>query len=373
MTDIEAPATAENLASPTSTPTGGTVGFLRWLRRAYWVHAIVVFAILFSLPMSTLSIPGVFDGAFDTPGVGQLLAVCLVFAGLAISYDLLFGGTGILSFGHGLYVTLGMYATTILVNHAGLGLWTSAAIALGMALIAAIVLGAVALRVAGIGFAMVTLAFGQAFSILILSGSPSLTGGEQGQSLTPDAMPASLSGVLNTRNLYWVALGYLVICAAVVWWISASVPGRIMRGIRDNETRVAVLGLNPYLFKLLSFVVASLLATAGGVVYLLLLGGATPSVSTSDFTLALLVMVVLGGAGRRWGAIIGGIVYGYASQSLARLSNSSAVASLPGAIRGPLSQPLFLLGVAFVLIVIFVPGGLTGLSRLVRRRTPGGQ
>jgi branched-chain amino acid transport system permease protein len=132
-----------------------------------------------------------------------------------------------------------------------------------------------------------------------------------------------------------------------------------MRAVKENERRVEVLGLNPYLFKLLAFAVAGVLAAGGGIVYLLLLGGATPTVSGSDFTLGLLVMVVLGGAGRRWGAILGGILYGYASQSLTRLSGSSTVADLPGVLRGPLEQPLFLLGAAFVLVVFFAPGGLT--------------
>jgi branched-chain amino acid transport system permease protein len=331
------------------------------MRHARWVRALIVFAVLAAIPYSTLSLPGVFDGAFNSAGVQQLIAICLVFGGLAISYDLLFGHTGILSFGHGMFVAIGMYATTILVNHAGFGLWPSAALGLGVGLVAAVALGAVAMRVSGIGFAMVTLAFGQAVSILIISGSPRLTGGEQGQALRDDAIPAFLAGVRNTGNLYWLALIYLVVCALVVWAVAASVPGRVMRAIRDNEQRVEVLGLNPYLFKLLAFVVAGVLATAGGVIYLLLLGGATVTVSTSDFTLALLVMVVLGGAGRRWGAIMGGILYAYASQTLTRVSNSSTVASLPGVVRGPLAQPLFLLGLAFVIIVIFVPGGLAGL------------
>jgi len=340
--------------------------------RSPWLHGLIVLAVLLCLPYSSLTVPGVFDGAFDMPGVLQLIAVCLVFGGLAISYDLLFGRTGLLSFGHGMYVTVGMYATTVLVNSAGFGLWTATLASLGIGLVAAVLLGAVALRVSGIGFAMVTLAFGQAVSILVLSASPHLTGGEQGQALRDDAVPAALTGVLNTRNLYWIALAYLAVCVIAVWAVSASMPGRVMRALRDNERRVEVLGLDPYLFKLLAFVVASLLATAGGVVYLLLLGGATPSVSTSDFALALLVMVVLGGSGRRFGAVIGGVVYAYASQSLGRLSGSSGVASLPAVVRGPLAQPLFLLGLAFVLIVLFVPGGIAGLpARLgLARRGP---
>ncbi len=336
-------------------------------RRA--VTAVAALAILYAIPYSTAGIPGVFDGPLDSPGVLQLLAVCLVYAGLALSYDLLFGHTGIMSFGHGLFVTGGMYVTTILVDHAGYSLLVSALAGLGAGAVAAVVLGAVALRVDGIGFAMVTLAFGQAVSLIVVSGSPSLTGGEQGQTLDAAAVPAALSGIRNTANLYWLALAYLALCVAVVWWLTASVPGRMMRAVKENEQRVEVLGLNPYPFKLLAFVVAGVLATGGGVVYLLLLGGATPTVSGSDFTLGLLVMVVLGGAGRRWGVVAGGVLYAYADQSLSRLSGSASIAQLPGVLRGPLQQPLFLLGVSFVLVVFFLPGGLATLPTRLRAST----
>jgi branched-chain amino acid transport system permease protein len=209
---------------------------------------LLALALLYAIPYSTIQLPGVFDGPLDSPGVLQLLAVCLVFAGLALSYDLLFGHTGIMSFGHGLFVTGGMYVTTILVNHAGYSLLISALAGLGVGLGAAVALGAVALRVDGIGFAMVTLAFGQAVSLLVISGSPALTGGEQGQTLNAAAVPAALSGIRNTANLYWLALAYLALCAAVVWWLTTSVPGRMMRAVKENQQRVEVLGLNPYLF-----------------------------------------------------------------------------------------------------------------------------
>lgn len=203
----------------------------------------------------------------------------------------------------------------------------------------------------------------------MVSASPALTGGEQGQTLNAAVVPAALSGIRNTANLYWLALGYLVLCAAVVWWLTTSVPGRMMRAVKENQQRVEVLGLNPYLFKLLAFVVAGVLATGGGVVYLLLLGGATPTVARSDFTLGLLVMVVLGGAGRRWGVVAGGVLYAYADQSLTRLSGSSSIAALPGLLRGPLQQPLFLLGVSFVVVVFFLPGGLATLPARLRAST----
>jgi branched-chain amino acid transport system permease protein len=111
------------------------------------------------------------------------------------------------------------------------------------------------------------------------------------------------------------------------------------------------------------------LATAGGVVYLLLLGGATTEVTTASFTLTLLLMVVIGGTGTRWGAMIGGILYVYADHRLGDLSSSSAISSLPSVIRTPLQQPLFVLGVLFILVVFFVPGGLTQIHRLRRPKT----
>ena len=105
----------------------------------------------------------------------------------------------------------------------------------------------------------------------------------------------------------------------IVQWAVASSPGHVWQAIRENELRVQVLGLRPYGYKLMSFVLASFLATVGGVVYLLLLGGATTDGDDANFTLTLLVMVVIGGTGTRWGALIGGILYTYADHRLSDL------------------------------------------------------
>ncbi|MBA3841267.1 MAG: branched-chain amino acid ABC transporter permease, partial [Actinobacteria bacterium] len=146
-------------------------------------------------------------------------------------------------------------------------------------------------------------------------------------------------------------------------------PGHIWQAIRENELRVEVLGLRPYAYKLMAFVLASFLATAGGVVYLLLLGGATTGVTGANFTLTLLVMVVIGGTGTRYGALIGGILYTWADQRLGDASGSHTVSRLPGVLRTPLEQPLFVLGVLFILVVFFVPGGLARIGRVRRPRT----
>lgn len=339
-----------------------------WLRR---LVPVAVFAVLAILPYSTLSIPGVFRDSVNSPGSLQLLATCLVFAGFAISYDLLFGHTGLLSFGHALHIAVGVYVTNILVTEYGWSLYAAAATALLAGVATAVLLGAVALRVSGIAFAMVTLAFAQAVSILVLRNPGGLTGGEEGLPLDRSGIPDAFVGVLNTVNVYWLALGFLVVAFAVARWSVNSSPGRVWAAIRENERRVEVLGLAPYGYKLLVFVVAGTLATLGGIVYLLLVGGSTPQTTTSNLTLSLLVMVVLGGAGSRWGALIGGIVYTFLDNRLTGLASSRAIDDLPAVVAAPLSQPLFLLGTLFILIVFFAPGGITGLAARITGRRRG--
>jgi branched-chain amino acid transport system permease protein len=286
-----------------------------------------------------------------------------------MSYDLLFGFTGLLSFGHALYFAAGVYVMCIAITKWHWDFVPALLFTALVGLLLPLVLGAVSLRVGGIAFAMVTLAFAQAGSILVFKNPHKWTGGEEGLGADYTKLPAGLVGIFNTKHLYWVALGYLACVFVIVQWATSSSPGHVWQAIRENELRVQVLGLRPYAYKLMSFVLASFLATAGGVVYLLLLGGATPEVTSANFTLTLLVMVVIGGTGTRWGALLGGVLYTWANERLGDASSSHAVGSLPSVLRTPLQQPLFVLGMLFILVVFFVPGGLARLGRVRRPRT----
>ncbi|WP_051878663.1 branched-chain amino acid ABC transporter permease [Streptomyces sp. NRRL B-24720] len=346
-------------AAPSDAPSGAdTARLLRW-----WPAAVLV--VLIVAPYSALPLPGLLDGPVGSAGNLQLLATCLLFGALATGYDLLLGRTGLLSFGHALYFAAGSYATNTIMLEAGLPFAVSALVGVCFGIALALVLGSVSLRVTGIGFSMVTLAFAQAGSILVSRNPGGFTGGEEGRAAPAELLPSGLVGIEHTANLYWVALGYLVLTLAVVHWAVRSPTGRVWEGIKENERRVEVLGLRPYGFKLTAFVLAGALAALGGLVHLLLTGGSTPQTTTSDFTLSLLVMVVLGGSGTRWGPMVGGILYTWADHRLGDLAGSGAVADLPAVLRVPLSQPLFLLGVLFVAVVHLLPGGLARLpSRL---------
>jgi branched-chain amino acid transport system permease protein len=367
MTDLAHKLTDRAVASTGGPPTR-RAGLARTLPVAI---PLAVLALLIFLPWMRFSIPGVLPGAVNSPGSMQLLALCLVTAGIALSYDVLFGRTGLLSFGHALFVGAGAYSAAIALGKWGTSLPVAILVVLAFAIVLPLVIGAIALRVKGIAFAMVTLAFAQAVAITAARNPGGLTGGEEGLSLNRSALPAILSGVVNAPYRYWLALAFLVACVLVVWWLTTARTGHAWAAVRENEDRVEVLGMSAYRTKLTAVVVAGFLGTLGGFIQLIIIGGANPHLLSTELTLSLLIMVVLGGAGSRWGAVIGGVVYVLLDNRLQELSTSSTIAELPAFLRIPLSQPVFVLGLLFVLVVYFAPGGLTAIGGRVKRRFAG--
>ncbi|GEK85202.1 branched-chain amino acid ABC transporter permease [Microbacterium aerolatum] len=331
------------------------------------VVGVVLVIVMAILPLLNLSLPGILPGPTYTPGSLALLSLCMVFAALALSYNLLLGSAGMLSFGHALYFGAGAYGLGILLDAFALPLWQGVFVALIGGMVIALVTGAVAMRVNGIPFAMVTLAFAQAGSVLVRR-NQAITGGEEGLGLHTDSVPDWLVGVINTRNLYWFALIVLVLVYLIVLWVDKSRLGHLAAAARENELRVQVLGLRPARAKLIVFVIAALCASLAGIAYLLLQSGTQPSAVGADLTITVLVMVVLGGVGFRWGAIAGGVLYTILDQRLTVLARAEGIQALPDFLRIPLSEPLFLLGVLFILVVMFLPGGIAGTVDSLRRR-----
>ena len=335
------------------------------------VIGVVLVAFMAVLPMLNLSLPGILPTPTYMPGTLALLSLCMVFAALALSYNLLLGTSGMLSFGHALYFGAGAYGLGIALEHLGVPLWPGVFIALIGGMVIALATGAVSMRVSGIPFAMVTLAFAQAGSVLVRRNSD-ITGGEEGLGLNTDLVPDALVGVVNTRNLYWLILAILVVVYLVALWVDKSRLGHLARATRENEQRVRVLGLSPFTVRLTVFVIAAVLASLAGIAYMLLQSGTVPRAVSADLTITILVMVVLGGVGFRWGAIVGGVLYTLLDQRLTVLAGSEAIAGLPDILRIPLSEPLFLLGALFILVVMFLPGGIAGtVDKLFRRRRSG--
>jgi len=300
---------------------------------------------------------------FSRAGTLQVLSFGLIFAALALTYNLLLGFTGLLSFGHALYFGASVYVVGIALTRWNWSMTSAVILAIVFTTVLGLLMGAIALRVGGVPFAMVTLALAQGGYVLVGKNPNGVTNGADGFGLSVDRVPDLLVGVVNTKNLYWLSLALLAITYLIVWLATTSSPGRVWQGLRDNELRVEVLGLRPYTYKLLSFTLAAFLASLAGVVFALVQGSITQHVLSTEVTLTLLVMVVLGGVGSHWGAALGGFIYTVANEELTGLANSSIFESLPFLIRGPLTQPVFLLGTLFILVVLFAPGGLAGAVR----------
>ena len=307
-------------------------------------------------------------GILREPGIQQTLAVAFLYGALALTYDLLFGFTGLLSFGHALFFASGAYVTAILIDTYKWPWYFAIPTSVAASAILAVLVGSASLRTKGITFAMVTLAFGEAGHVVISRNFGNLTNGENGLPINADRVPGIFIGVVNTKYLFWLALAVLIFVYLAIWWVTESSAGRVFSALRDNEVRTSVLGLNPNRFKLLSFVIAGTLASVIGSAMLLVSGNAAPRYATAETTIALLLMVILGGAGTRWGAVLGGIIYSIASTRLQDLSQGKALTSLPKFIGGPLSEPAVILGLLFIFIVMFAPGGLSGAYYRIRLR-----
>jgi branched-chain amino acid transport system permease protein len=231
----------------------------------------------------------------------------LVVALAAASLNFIMGFGGMVALGHAGFVGVGAYAVVVLSDAGWGSAWGMWAAAVGFAALTALLIGAVSLRTKGVYFIMITLAFAQMLYYVFVSLRS--YGGDDGYSLM--ARPA-LGWGLNSADestLYWVVLALV---ALVLWWLdraTASRFGAALTGIRDNETRMRALGYPVYLLQLVAFVLAGAVAGLAGA--LLATGNSFVSPSMMHWTQSatLIVMVVIGGLGRRWGGPVGAAVW----------------------------------------------------------------
>jgi branched-chain amino acid transport system permease protein len=297
---------------------------------------------------------------------------------LVASYDLLLGYAGIVSFAHVMFFGVGAYGVGLMLYALGpgwgallLGLVAAAALSLALAL----AIGLFSLRVQSIFFAMVTLAVAYAFNVLAsqLSG---LTGGEDGRSFKiPDVLQPGFRlvhdkvfGVAITGKILCYYLVFAVVAAAflVLLRVVNSPFGRVLQSIRENPFRAEALGYRTVFHRTLATCISSLGATLAGALFALWLRYVGPDTALSfSIQVDVLVMVVVGGMGSLYGAIIGAALFvfaeSYLQDAMATLSQTATSANLP--LLPALFHPdrwLLWLGLAFVLAVYFAPSGIVG-------------
>ena len=339
--------------------------------RSPWV-ALLLIAIVIGLLVAPFAFPG-----------ARALSVAskiLIFIILVASYDLLLGYTGIVSFAHTMFYGIGAYGVAIACTRLEPD-WSSVFIGLGLALLAsgvlALVIGLFSLRVRAIFFAMITLAVATAFQTLA-SQLSDFTGGEDGLSfkvpewLRPSFEPFedfTLFGVALDGRLftYYLILGLAVVLFLALLRLVNSPFGRVLQAIRENEFRAEAIGYRTVVYRTYSNILAALFATAAGAMLALSLRYNGPDTSLSfEIMLDILLVVVIGGMGTMYGAIIGSTLFVLAQNYLQDLLKIAGAALEGVPVVGVLLTPdrwLLWLGVLFVLSVYYFPSGIVGFLR----------
>ncbi len=314
-----------------------------------WMQ-LAMLALLVAFPFLMALFTGQAVGV-GTPKFWQgMLTQMFILAVYAMSYDVLMGYTGVLSFGHAMFFGTGAYATGILLKHAHWSLVPVILAVIGVALVQGLLIGVVSLRVRGTYLAMVTLAFAQMFWILSQATDlRDITGAEDGLHAIP--VPDWLNPTNARLTFYFVALAFMVFAYLIARRVVDSPPGRVMVAIRENEPRAQMIGFNTFVYKLMAVAFAGILAGLAGLMNALWNLNATPDVLTVDTTIQALLMTIVGGVGTLIGPIIGAGVL----QLLGYWLNMAF---------GPI-WPL-LIGLVYVLLVLFLPYGIVGTWRARR-------
>jgi len=345
------------------------------LPRNRWLAAVLLVIVL-ALAFTPFVFPG-------TKAL-NVAAKIIVFIVLVASFDLLLGYTGIVSFAHTMFFGIGAYGIAIASTRLGPG-WGSVAIGVGAALalsaLLSFVIGLFSLRVKAIFFAMITLAVASAFGTLA-SQLSDFTGGEDGltfkvpEALQPGTEYATepfLGAAIDGRFVTYYLLFFAALALVLTMLRIVNSPfGRVLQAIRENDFRAEAIGYRTVVYRTLSNVLSALFATLAGCLLALWLRYNGPDTTLSfEIMLDVLLIVVIGGMGTVYGAVVGSVLLVLAQSYLQDLMKlgASAVEGVP--ILAQIVSPdrwLLWLGILFVLSVYYFPSGVVGRLRAMRAK-----
>ena len=307
-------------------------------------HSIAILVVLVFLAI----VPPVAASFNDDFYVGLATRV-LIFAIAAISLDLIVGYAGMNSLGHAVYIGVGAYSVGILnfygfdngFLHFGVAIFASALVAF--------FIGASSVRTSGIHFIMISLAFGQ--MLYYLAVSVNTFGGDDGLRISSHSNFA-IGTLKDPVVLYYVCFGILLVVLFSLHHLVESRFGMVLRAIKSNEARVVSVGISPYRYRLVGFVISGVICGVAGALLAnqnLFISPASMHWSRSG---EILIMTILGGMGSLSGGILGAGIYVGLEYFLSRLTEHWQ------AIMGPI----------IVLVILFANRGVFGMLSAVQRR-----
>jgi len=285
-------------------------------------------------------------------GYTELASRVVVMALAATALNFLLGYTGTLSFGHAAYFGLAAYGAGMTLKYLAPSTGLGMLIGVAVGTLAAAAIGALIVRLRGVYFAMVTIAFGQVFYFIAFRWN-TVTGGDDG--LTGwRRLPLDLAGIrLDIQNhdtaFYYLALACFALSAGAMALLLSSPFGRTLHAIRENERRARFLGIAVERHLWLSFVISCAFVSLAGTLYALLNNFTDPRALRWDMSGNFVIMAVLGGMRSFWGPLVGAAVF----------------VVLQDYVSSHTENWMSVVGLIFVLVVLFFPRGVLGL---VQRR-----
>jgi branched-chain amino acid transport system permease protein len=289
------------------------------------------------------------------------LTYIFIMAIFATSFNLLLGYSGMLSLGQAAVFSTGAYASSILVLKFSAP-WLLALVGgLFASTVVAFIMGYFSIKRREIYFAMITVAFAQMLYTIVYKWK-SLTGGDDGLAGIPFVKITLFGNTFNFNTpgkYFYFTLVLFVISMALLRLIIKSPFGQILRGIRENATRVEFIGLNPQNYKLAAFIIAGFFGGLAGILFAPYAGTVAPDIAHWSNSTEPLFMTVAGGLGQFWGPAVGTAVYMILKNVFTSLTH----------------HWMFVLGSILVFIVLAVPGGITGflMNKLVFLWSPRGR
>ncbi len=284
-----------------------------------------------------------------------LMLPFMAYAVILLGLNLLFGYTGLVSFGHALFIGVGAYAGAFLTGRFGVrSLEVILLVAAVLGAVVAAPVGALCVRYVKIYFGMLTLAFGMVFYTFLLK-FYRLTGGDEGMPvLRPTLLGRDFPGLAKTDYLvgpyYFYSLAVLALAALVMWRIVHSPFGLCLRTIRDNPVKAETLGIGVTRYRWYAFVISGVYAAVGGALLGPPTGNVDPTLAYWTHSGNLVFMTLLGGFASFFGPMLGALVFIYLQDFVMSIV--------------PWWRLVF--GAILAVIVIFAPGGLMGLFTRAR-------
>jgi branched-chain amino acid transport system permease protein len=283
-------------------------------------------------------------GALDQSYYVGFARRVMIFAIAAASLNFIMGIGGMVSLGHAAYFGLGAYAVAIAMTHGVTSAWIAWPLAVAVAAGMALVIGAISLRTRGVYFIMITLAFAQ--MIYYLSVGLKQYGGEDGLSLPQRSTVGGGIDLADETTLYFVVLLVLALSVLLMNRAIDARFGRVLAGIRENEQRMESIGFDTTRYKLVAFTMAGGLAGLAGALFANHNLFVSPAALHWTQSATLVVMVLLGGLGYRYGGVLGAIALLVLEEALAAVTDFW---HLP-------------LGLILLAVVFLAPRGLAGLA-----------